>query len=902
MDLSHLSAEQREQLRAMLFPAAPTAPPAQQPPLQHSAPNPAVVLPPTQPTHAIGPAGGPTATIAPGFVLQPSGTQLHVEGAAPPPSTQPQSGTTAPITTPYMSLRPAATSTGGFQPFLGMANLGLGLNTSNANQARMVSAAARLPRPPRLLSRSGPSTNRRGRGPAVQPPALPPHRTLQSSIDTCHYLNGNVHTVRITMKIYPAHSQSGPHWILYQSFRRPVSNWLNQHHLLYEIERPANAGVQEVLNDVASLMQASPMQFRFRNSIDPRHRLALLSLISRGQAKGRDGTVRLRLYGSDLNGLTISHLLSDRTQFVGAQAVCIEDGRFVIYAAANGPSYVNNGTRKSHSSLARCFESRFSHDNCFVPLENGQDSEMDAGVSGEETEVEGQLTLPEPQALTNTESVIAGPVTSYLQVPPSIWDGHPWVPQSLVNRRFGTNSIIELNHDYRRAANPGSDSEASLHLRGRDVNDLAKAFDACLDEAVANKDFSRILAPRYDFQQVDSDGIVTSTGRGIDREVLYTAFEKYRNQGSAYLQTLSDDLASVTVAYPVTSPSMIPSRRLTSLGKLGAICALMMLSGQCPAPFNPLLFHYIINHCDLHSLHPALVGAWHPELCADIRRWNELGPTGDISSFQSHFSTFWNSELSPYRERDEASHKQIAAEMLFRAVIGSTPPSHEEFRAFIAGFSLPVPGQNLSLTSAVRDFQGGSEAFLNLVWASLVGPDRMMNILHIRSTPRGLVDEFEISNISESFEEIVRAFLLGSGFPYPTMLEDLKAVVSPIIDLSLASTSNFRSRMLMWAMTGQPFFQEDVGRFIHPTIQVTDNSSPAVASLGRDERALFTQGTIIFRTCFRMAMMPAAHIISLLREHRAATSGPTSLASFQPVFDRWLLTEALVAIGNHSIF
>jgi hypothetical protein len=41
------------------------------------------------------------------------------------------------------------------------------------------------------------------------------------------------------------------------------------------------------------------------------------------------------------------------------------------------------------------------------------------------------------------------------------------------------------------------------------------------------------------------------------------------------------------------------------------------------------------------------------------------------------------------RDRDQASHNALAAEMLYRGVVGTEPASHPEIQAFKQGFELP---------------------------------------------------------------------------------------------------------------------------------------------------------------------------------------------------------------------
>ena len=79
--------------------------------------------------------------------------------------------------------------------------------------------------------------------------------------------------------------------------------------------------------------------------------------------------------------------------------------------------------------------------------------------------------------------------------------------------------------------------------------------------------------------------------------------------------------------------------------KLGALCALLLINGQCLEPFNPFIFEYIINDCDLQSLHKHLVGDWHPELRQTIRQWIDMGETGDVIPFRSHFASFHNQSV-----------------------------------------------------------------------------------------------------------------------------------------------------------------------------------------------------------------------------------------------------------------
>lgn len=133
--------------------------------------------------------GSSLASAAPSYpgISPPTASTLH-----PQPTSQSAQSQHMPISQPYPSAHP--TTSTGFQPFLGMQNLGIHLATGNANQARLSSAASTLPRPPAL-------TRRRARGPSRHPPTLP--RPEKQDVAHCYVDNALVPTVRITVKVYP---------------------------------------------------------------------------------------------------------------------------------------------------------------------------------------------------------------------------------------------------------------------------------------------------------------------------------------------------------------------------------------------------------------------------------------------------------------------------------------------------------------------------------------------------------------------------------------------------------------------------------------------------------------------------------------------------------------------------
>lgn len=60
---------------------------------------------------------------------------------------------------------------------------------------------------------------------------------------------------------------------------------------------------------------------------------------------------------------------------------------------------------------------------------------------------------------------------------------------------------------------------------------------------------------------------------------------------------------------------------------------------------------------------------------------------------------------------------------------------------------------------------------------------------------------------------------------------------------------------------------------------------------------MMQQGKVSFRTCFRTALIPYKHLISLATAVYPSEQG----MSFDIAFHHWFLIECLSAVGGHSI-
>lgn len=98
-------------------------------------------------------------------------------------------------TLPALASNPPSTS----QPFLGFSALAPpsgSLATQSANQARLASAAATIPRQQQVARRGS-----RRRGPARPPPTLA-HHPIRAKIENC-LLETDPETIRVQVRVYP---------------------------------------------------------------------------------------------------------------------------------------------------------------------------------------------------------------------------------------------------------------------------------------------------------------------------------------------------------------------------------------------------------------------------------------------------------------------------------------------------------------------------------------------------------------------------------------------------------------------------------------------------------------------------------------------------------------------------
>lgn len=129
--------------------------------------------------------------------------------------------------------------------------------------------------------------------------------------------------------------------------------------------------------------------------------------------------------------------------------------------------------------------------------------------------------------------------------------------------------------------------------------------------------------------------------------MIQVLLDSFRNSGPEYLTPLSDDHYTLAVCHTGASGSTrhVSEARLLNMSVYGATVAICLLRGISPKPLSPVLLFYIIHGCDLNSIDPAILGEWCPSLKATISEWVQIGPQGDVTPFQGHFSSYHNYQV-----------------------------------------------------------------------------------------------------------------------------------------------------------------------------------------------------------------------------------------------------------------
>ena len=140
----------------------------------------------------------------------------------------------------------------------------------------------------------------------------------------------------------------------------------------------------------------------------------------------------------------------------------------------------------------------------------------------------------------------------------------------------------------------------------------------------------------------DDPKTIESMGEGIEGEVIHNTLEGYWVNASHWFSQWEDGHCVLATTYPLFMAQYIPDACKCDLSILGAIVTMCLIHGMSVTLLDPIL-HYFIHECDLCSIHPGILGEWHPALKQVIFDWIGLGVNSNANtdSFQTHFLTYW---------------------------------------------------------------------------------------------------------------------------------------------------------------------------------------------------------------------------------------------------------------------
>ncbi|KAG6807781.1 hypothetical protein H0H92_006413, partial [Tricholoma furcatifolium] len=756
---------------------------------------------------------------------QPASSSLLTTQPTAPPASVPLQSTlssnqtasqttsaSAPILSVFPSSRlPALPSvpTASQSPFTGWSSLTTPIAgstaSSHANQARLASAQAVLPRRVALARRGNhrdsnagaPSSSRRGRGPAIPAPSrvISQNRTnRRRNIDSCLAPN-DPQTLRLQMP--------GQDRYFYHVDGAPVSQALRDLNLLFELDLSLQTPVSIFLSTVADEL-CNHHRFASTPSGAPvTSPLLLLYLRNRGNPRPSNGQITLGIYSIEQD-MTLLSIAQDGQNFPPIRCIDSSSNRFILFPMDT--QYGEDPGCQSGGDI------NYTTEEGELSSDSDSDHSMD---NRNDTVSHAAAVATTPATTSNTTSrplqaevSMATAVVSSL--PDSIWIlESPWEPPSLSRSR--QISFETLASSIYRQAGQGSNVSQSLRITGLTISDMAAQYLRIIDNCIKENDFRIILTSNRHFSRQDRSG---AHGQGVENEVLQNLLEQYlsENTRDRYLVAYEQDLCSLQL---MTSFTHVPQERLQDMKRFGVIIALSLVAGRLPHPISPALILFIIYDFDFRCLTPDFIGEWFPELRRDLLTWKELGPTGDPRTPEliARFSTYLNIHI-------------------------------------------------------LQSFEGGPGHFLAVAGTCQVNsPEDLLPHIQVygNHTMTQIMEQIQaaIGDTSVTFESLFMDFLRGQGVPCPDLFSEFCGNFDPVVDLSKLETPVFRCRMLLWAITGTSLLDPIDPGPIHIWPIIDNDAQYGTASM---RNAMAREGVISFRTCFKTARFPATFILYLAQQ------------------------------------
>lgn len=149
----------------------------------------------------------------------------------------------------------------------------------------------------------------------------------------------------------------------------------------------------------------------------------------------------------------------------------------------------------------------------------------------------------------------------------------------------------------------------------------------------------------------DENGRTVSLGEGVEREVLQIVFQMFCLDSSQWFILHADGHSTLATSHTYSTSRHVSAARKRSMTILGAITSLCLMRGLSATPIDPVVLQFFIHDCNLNSIHPGILGEWHPHIRQTVSEWIEAGPEGDVMPFQSHFASYHDLQVSLMKSR-----------------------------------------------------------------------------------------------------------------------------------------------------------------------------------------------------------------------------------------------------------
>ena len=107
----------------------------------------------------------------------------------------------------------------------------------------------------------------------------------------------------------------------------------------------------------------------------------------------------------------------------------------------------------------------------------------------------------------------------------------------------------------------------------------------------------------------------------------------FKKASSEWFISYANGFSTLVTSHCLILSHFVSLGRKCNMSILSAITALSLVQGMSASPFDPILLHFFVHNCDLHSIYPGILGKWHPILKQTVTDWINMGPGGDATLF-----------------------------------------------------------------------------------------------------------------------------------------------------------------------------------------------------------------------------------------------------------------------------